>query len=273
MQFVTPFAILIIITCPILFTLFRDTEKLWLDGGMWILSIILLLYKHVKWISKKYLPFYWLVFLIICFPSNFSYGLLCQPDDVNYILGEMFMFMVVPIVVADVWMILVILLIGIYLAIVLYNSSFIYLSVPKDIDQVLALYILGIVFGIVLAHKKGSDKKNKLETMYTLAGSISHEINTPLTIIKDNADQLIKALPSSKQPWINSLHIISQECVMMSDIIKIILNNAQNFSDIKKHYRITSLYHVIQKVLQHYPYSYHKHFNQSQIKWKKKTKF
>ena len=43
MQFLTPFGILITVLCPILFILFYDTEELWLDGGMWVLSIILLL--------------------------------------------------------------------------------------------------------------------------------------------------------------------------------------------------------------------------------------
>lgn len=273
MQFLTPFGILITVLCPILFILFYDTEELWLDGGMWVLSIILLLYKHTQWLNKKCLPVYWLGFLIITFPFNFSYGLLCQPDQTTYALGVMFMLMVIIIVVADIWMILLILLIGTYMALAAYSGSVIHLKLPGAIEKFLALYIVGVIFGVVLAYKKGNDRRNKLEAIYSLAGSISHEINTPLAIIKDNADQLNREIPHDKKPWRDSLELISQECILVRDIIRIILNNSQKFKDLKKHYRATPIYAIIDRTLTNYPYRYHDTFEKSQIVWHRQQDF
>ena len=272
-QFITSFGIIIAVLCPILFTLFYGTEQLWLDGGMWVLSITLLIYKHTHWLNKKFLPLYWLVFLIITFPFNFFYGLLCQPNQTAYAMCVMFMLTVIIIVVADIWMILLILLMGTYMALALYNGSFIYLQLPNGIGDFLTQYIVGIVFGVVLAYKKGNDRRNKLEAIYSLAGSISHEINTPLAIIKDNADQLNREIPHDKKPWRDSLELISQECILVRDIIRIILNNSQKFKDLKKHYRATPIYAIIDKTLTNYPYRYHDTFEKSQIVWHRQQDF
>ena len=71
------------------------------------------------------------------------------------------MLMVIIIVVADIWMILLILLIGTYMA--AYGGSVIHLKLPGAIEKFLALYIVGVIFGVVLAYKKGNDRRNKLE--------------------------------------------------------------------------------------------------------------
>lgn len=273
MQFVTPFSVVVAIASPVFLVLLTEVYMIWIDAMMVLLSVILLALKHMKQLNIKYLPLIWLIFLTVCFPLNFSYGLFLQPDDVNYALGEMFMFMVIIIIVTDFWMALLILGVGIYLASAIYNTSMFQLSLPEHVEDSISLYVMGIVFGIILSRKKENERRSKLRAMYTLARSISHEINTPLAVIKMNAQQLAKSLFPSQQEEIISVKTISQECTAMKNMISILLINSQQSAEVRKHYKLTAIYKTIDRALNRYPYSRNSTFKKTQIDWQKSHDF
>lgn len=197
MVFITPFAILIAISSPIFFIRLYQTEKLWLDGGMVLMSISILVLKYVPYFKQRYLSICWFILLIYCFPLNFTYGLLSQINNIIYYLGEMMMFITIIIIVLDPLILLLILSVGIYAAFVIFSHSPLHLQLSSQLIDKLPIYVSSVILVGVLVRKirqsinSGVKKQillnEQTRALQSFGASFAHELRTPLMVIHNLA--------------------------------------------------------------------------------------
>jgi len=292
MQFIIPVAWVGAIGFPVYFVIYSETERLWLTLIGTVSAIFILIISYIPRFKTKYLPAFWYIYLIILLPFDFVYGLLTNSENVIYQLGAMLMLMSLTIIVSDAWMLITMLIIGIFGAILVEHVSIIQAAALLHLATLGPAYLLGLVFGVILMHKKSITEKNKLEGAMTLAHRISHEVNTPLAILslasetlsmhmpsllktyqlaKQQQIEVPKLLPSSLKVLADLPGTLERECEAATSIISILLMNARDPHQFNKRYRVLSMHDCIEQALQRY--AYNRHFTREKIHWQRADDF
>jgi len=299
LQFARPLAWAAFFGFPIFFVLLFKTEHLWANGLGFLISILTLLTSYSIIIHKKYLPIVWCLYLICAFPLNLIYGFFTNPTDPNYIVGVTMGLMVLTIIISNLFMLLMILLLGILLSMIIYYPGSYHLILHQLIgNKLLFVYLLALVFSIILVRKRIATEnlyhslKDKLQGMMSLSYSMAHELNTPLVVIKLSANNLKKfypeliagyqlakqaklpvpEIPSDLLPLMQqTLDTIETDAEAAISITQILLMNVQGDKEQQNTLQPVSMYACIKQVLEHYPYR--STFDKKRIHWQKSKDF
>jgi signal transduction histidine kinase len=221
-----PIGILGLVAYPSFYFLFPKTEILWLDMICTLACIVLLLVKRLSFLKLHYLYLYWYFFLILCFPFNFTYNLFVNPHNTGYELGEMIMLITIFSIISDTVLIIILQSIGIGLAVILFFLHSGRVFIPTDVQATIPWYILGMVLGLILSHRRNSkvkeeriDTKNLEQEKASLAFlsrkdsireailAVAHELNQPLSAVQNYTRgcqrRLVKLYGAKLPPEVN----------------------------------------------------------------------
>ena len=244
-----------------------------------VLCIPLLLTKYWPIRAKKYLNLYWFSTLLFCFPTFGVYMLLENHFSTAWLMNiPLGIFMLVLLV--D-WVIFIGLLsLGISLGWLLFLTSGQDLIIQQNLGEIslssyFHTYIYAIVIGVIFARGNERTQQDKIQTMKMLAGSIAHELRTPLSAMMMNAKALSKFIPfyqdaytKAKEAQLPIHKITSAEEKFLNDIpqeMQIISQNAHtmitmllanlNESTSDKKVELCSLNLCVEEALKTYPFS------------------
>lgn len=194
MILVTSLATICLFCFPLFFFLYPHSEKAWLDISGTVFSVIILSLKYYPGFPQRYLPPIWCLFLIFVLPFNFTYNLLLQPTAISYHLGQMLMVMLMAIIITDVFFLLVMMALGVYLAWVVYSHSWINLLMPNGLHGMVSVYVLGFIFGIVLSQKitrnirkiakRNQAQRQQIEVLQAFGNNFADQLRKPLAMIR-----------------------------------------------------------------------------------------
>lgn len=215
-KYITSIMLICVIGFPVFYFLYRETEILWLDTLLTIISGAMLLYWLLPALNKKYLSLAWFISLLIIFPFNFTFNLLLNPDQNAYQLGQMVMLLISIGLVGDIVLLLLFYSIGILLAIAvffLYKNTFV---IPQGIYQSLPLYLLGAVLGIALIGNRDYNYRKERKKTTTIIrekdnladisrkdsvkeaiSAVAHELTQPLSAVINYTNGCKRILQSS----------------------------------------------------------------------------
>jgi signal transduction histidine kinase len=186
------------------------------DFLMRIVAVILCLIIALKefWPPplKPFIPLFWYGTVCYCLPFFVTYSYIQNPLSSSLSLN---------IILALFWLIIIldwvsfslILPTGIFLAIIFYISQggSIYYS-----EFIIFGIFVNIVFVIITSYlflrRKDFSHQEKLQTMKLLAGSIAHELRTPLSTVMMSGRALGKILPAYQEAYMKakSAHLLEQ---------------------------------------------------------------
>ncbi|WP_010302142.1 sensor histidine kinase [Candidatus Odyssella thessalonicensis] len=145
---------------------------------------------------KKYLNLYWFLTLLYCLPIFTTYTLLKNQLSnewlLNFSIGLFILFLIVDYVLLIILYVVGILL-G-YLLFIFTGQEVVFQhGLPTNF-----MYIYGamIVLGCIFSRNKGILEKERLQTMKMVAGTVAHEMRTPLAAIEAAAEGLKMHLPT-----------------------------------------------------------------------------
>jgi signal transduction histidine kinase len=152
---------------------------------------------------KKYLNLYWFLALLYCFPFFGTYMILENHVSIGWLMNIFTGFFWL-ILLTD-WMIFVILmpfgiLLG-YLAFLASGQEIIIESSFEQISLAACLYVYTIIIGLLFSRSHERSHQDKLNTMKVLAGSIAHELRTPLSAMMMGVQNLGRFLPLYREGY------------------------------------------------------------------------
>ena len=155
--FITSISILALIAFPTFFLWLPRTEILWLDITCTIAAIGLLIIHFNQSLSASFLSIYWLFFIILCFPFNFTYNLFVNNHSIGYELGEITMLMAIFTMIPSTLLALIILLSGIVVAILVFFINQVSLYIPINLHETFFWYLLAIILGFIFSAQRNKN--------------------------------------------------------------------------------------------------------------------
>lgn len=153
--------------------------------------------------AKKYLNLYWFTTLLYCLPILGTYGLLINQISMEWLMN-MVLGIFLLILLVD-WVVFIgLLALGIPIGYLLFLTTGQELVLQKTFSEVFFvshMYIYAIVIGIIFARGNKRTHQEKIHTMKMLAGSIAHELRTPLSAMMMDADALSHYLPYYEEAY------------------------------------------------------------------------
>ena len=280
---VTTFGVVMSINFP-LFLLFwgyhgpQDRGSLIMRGIATLLCLGLVCRSSWPAALQKWIPVYWYTTLFFTLPFFFIYFTLANGGDtlwlMNLISAIFFLYLLVDAVSA-----IVLLGIGTLLAYMMFyfvHGEFIYHTAPVTIDGVLVTFGSAILIASLFSRNRDLIARQKISGMRLIAGSIAHELRTPLASIKFGMAGIAKYLPillrvyeeggqssENKLPPIRKASIrtlntipasISREVSRANIIIDGILKNV-NFDGVhSENFSPFSMNDVVLQALNRYPF-------------------
>ncbi len=150
--------------------------------------------------AKKYFPFYWHFSIIFVLPFIFTVYLLKNDFHELWLYWEIFMIFVLIAYVPNWLMFLFDLLVGVSAGIIYFILSTPDIQLNPDFN--IPLYSVVILFTVVAGYvfsysnKRGQIALEKNSALQALAGSIAHEMRSPLGQVKFNLEAIEQNLPS-----------------------------------------------------------------------------
>lgn len=161
-----------------------------------LMCLPLIFTKHWPLKLKKYLNLYWFLTLLYCLPIFGIYTLLKNQLSVDWLmnlsLGLFLLFLLI-----DYILLIIIYALGTLLGILLFiidgQELILHQGFPVNF-----MYIYGamIIIGCIFSRNKGILEKERLQTMKMVAGTVAHEMRTPLAAIEAAAEGLKLHLPT-----------------------------------------------------------------------------
>lgn len=197
------FALFVIVSYPLAYFTnyyvgFQASENITIRLIAFLLCIPLLFTKYWPLKTKKYLNLYWFLTLLYCLPILGVYILLQNQMStewlMNIVLGLFLLLLLVDWV-----MFIIIYLVGIllgYLAFLASGQELILQSTFAQISLASYIYFYAIIIGVVFSRSHERTHQEKIHTMKMLAGSIAHELRTPLSAMMMSGRALGKILPA-----------------------------------------------------------------------------
>ncbi|WP_058440863.1 ATP-binding protein [Legionella brunensis] len=263
---ITLFAIVMMINFPLFgvlwkFELFQLSEEFLLRIVATLLCALLATNQFWPNSWLKLLPLLWYTTLLFCLPFFFAYLTLLNHGStlwlMNCVSAIFFLLLVTSVLGA-----LILLFCGAGLAFV----SYFYLmgNAVKYIPGNVSLYSLTITFtaaviiGALFARDRELIYEGKISGMRLLAGSIAHDLRTPLASIHLQAELQEMFVEKLKNPEIRkhlkeSLHKITRGIEMSNQLISMQLNNIQRDKFDTYKFSIMPIKDLLEKTVEEYP--------------------
>jgi len=149
---------------------------------------------------KKYQVFFWFLIVIYCLPFFFVFMTIKNNFSVSWLINVnivlLYMFILFDTLVAVTGT-----LVGsltAYFIITIMQKSWSVNFQPGSIDlfSLLVSFMAALIIASIFAGKREVIKKEKLSVMKLLAGSMAHELRTPLSAIRSSSSGIQKNLPT-----------------------------------------------------------------------------
>jgi two-component system CAI-1 autoinducer sensor kinase/phosphatase CqsS len=213
-----------------------------------------------KWPQKmkRFLPYYWYFFLIVCIKAFFAYSLLLNDFNLVWLLSFTCSLYILGQFID--WMnYLIISVIGDVLAVVLYilNNGMIY--APDNFVELFIVYIFINSSCLVLNFRSMVLKMEKWATLRFISAKISHEIGTPVAAIYMISGGLVDKIQSNagKNVILENARKIYRQSEHIKTIISIMLSNARRGQIDPNEFAAVSISDCINDAVTDYPYTKH----------------
>jgi signal transduction histidine kinase len=187
-------------------------DDLWLRLGATALCLPLTLKNFWPDSFKPFIPFYWYLTIIYCLPFFGIYVFLqtngSSDWSFNLILGLFWL-----ITVLDWVSFAFVSFLGIAAACIIYRlQGGIFYDSETNVLMVISNITFVITTSLLFIRKKDFSHQEKLRTMKMLAGSIAHELRTPLSAMMMGGRALGKILPAYQEAYTKakSAHLLEQ---------------------------------------------------------------
>lgn len=235
----------------------------------------------------KLFPLYWYLSLGYALPFFFTY-MLIQNDFSSLWLAGMILCIYLTILLADWVGFVVLFLTGSSLAVIisiLQGASF---NIPTEQSALLTLIPFAVLSGMVTRYWADQKTNERLDGVLSAAGSIAHELRTPLLGMKSGIVGLQKYLPrlfeayelaknhglpikSIRKARYHSLfpvlERINEEIDYSNTIIDMLLVNARKQNIEPSQFSLISINECIEHAMERYPFSSKQERNK--MRWKK----
>lgn len=170
-------------------------ESFFLRASIGVLGLLLVLRNYFPLFLKKMIPFVFYGFLIYAFPFFFFFMLFQNPDSiiwmVNVLCGLFFLSFFLN------WKeYIAFSIVGFLLAFLVFCAVTPNPHLPANFIGLAITYTNPVVYLAVFSDKKDHILQEKLNTMKMLAGTIAHELRTPLSAMVMGAKNLARLLPA-----------------------------------------------------------------------------
>jgi signal transduction histidine kinase len=196
------FGVLMFLNYPIFYLLFKTWNSEHALVSLYIRSIasiicIPLILKNL-WANslKKYFNLYWFLAVTYCLPFFFTYMSLINNLSpiwlMNSISAIFFMLLAMNIIMFGLSLML-----GVSIGILLYWIQYNSLAILANLNwvEVISTFAAAIIIGSIFSHNLERIHSERLHAMKTLAGTIAHEMRTPLSGILLAANAFRKYMP------------------------------------------------------------------------------
>lgn len=210
---------------------------------------------------SKVLPLFWYFTLLFCLPFFFCYLTLLNHGAtlwlMNCVSAIFFLLLVTSALGA-----LVLILLGVGLSFFYFyhltDQIFVYIPGNISLFSLIITYTAAIIIGALFARDREIIQAGRISGMRLLAGSIAHDLRTPLASIhlETEIQQIIldKLNNSEAQKDLKaSLHKISRGIEMSNQLISMQLNNIKREKFDTSTFIIHSIRQLIEKTLADYP--------------------
>ena len=209
----------------------------------------------------KILPVFWYFVLLFCLPFFFSYLTLINHAStlwlMNCVSAIFFLLLVTSALGA-----LVLLFIGVGFSFLYFymfsNNIFEYVPGTISLFSLMVTFIAAIIIGALFARDREIIQAGRILGMRMLAGSIAHDLRTPLASIHLQAELQELILDKLNNPEIQkdlkeSLSKITRGIEMSNQLISMQLNNIQRDKLDTSTFSIQSVKRLLKKTLEEYP--------------------
>lgn len=233
---------------------------------------------------KPYLPYYWYFSLLYSLPFFFTFMLL-KNNGSDVWIGSALVAVFVMILLLD-WITLIAhFVLGSGLAIVAFTLTSEISFTAYDHYEYLAIALFAVVAGVVSNYDSERIRIEQERAMLATAGSIAHELRTPLLGIRAGASGLARYLPTLIEAYqlaqqhelpvnaIRTAHLdalksvlerIDAEARHSNAIIDMLLVNARVTGAVAQESVVCSMSRCIEIALARYPFSEHE---RAQVSW------
>lgn len=227
------------------------------------LCLLLLTHRYWPYRLTRFLPLCWYLALTFCLPFFFTYLTLEHHVAtlwlMNCISAMFFLFIVANVVDA-----LIIMIIGSGCGFILFyfihSSPIIY--IPGEISALSLTITFGaaLIIGALFARDKENIQQGKLTDMRLMAGSLAHDLRTPLASIHLQTERQEHILMQLKNPQLadelrQNLDKITQGIQIGNQVISMQLNNILRERIDTKKFSLHPIKQLLQTAIQDYPVS------------------
>lgn len=249
-----------------------ESLSLRLIGSALCLPLMLKAYWPKRWV--KYMPAYWYATTLYALPFFFAVMLFKNTWSVNAVMA-MLIAIFLLILMVDVITLIVMMTVGVGCAWLFYVFTTPHIVLRSEHVQYIIIYLFAIVTGGLFNYKTSVLKREKLEALAVVSGSIAHELRTPLLGIKSGSSgvkrflpalfeayQLAKAhdLPVTKirmaqyHSLLPALERIEVETNNANVIIDMLLMNVGKQSIDRSDFAVLSMNECVEEALARYPF-------------------
>ncbi|MCA8306839.1 HAMP domain-containing histidine kinase [Burkholderia seminalis] len=274
-----PFAIVAIIGFPLYYYIWLEVfpqryENLTLRliGSILFLPILF----HHRWPAavRGFLPYYWYAIILYALPFFFTLMLL-KNDGSQVWVESTLIAAFVAVLLLDWLMLLLSFVAGVSLAVVVYCLTTTPVNLGMPYFAHLAILAFAILIGAVANYDTARIRLEQERAMVATAGSVAHELRTPLLAIRAGAAGLSRFLPlllasydlaqrsGFHVPKIRVAHLssmrgvlerIEQEAMLSNSVIDMLLVNARFTSGINQRPERCSIARCVETTLHRYPF-------------------
>jgi len=228
-----------------------------------LLCMLLALHQHWPKGCNKALPIYWYVTLIFCLPFFFTYLTLLHNGSTLWLMNcvsAMFFLLIINSVLNS----LIILFLGISCALILFfiqGSPIVYSPAQSvNLFSLTVTFLAALVIGSLFARDRELVHEGKISGMRLMAGSLAHDLRTPLATINIQAElqeNLLKEVknPRLKQELLDTLNKISQGINIGNQVISMQLNNILLEKFDTQQFSIYPIKDLLKKTIDDYPFN------------------
>lgn len=232
-------------------------------------------------------PYFWYGSILLVLPFFFTYMTIHNQYSELWVSGVIVSIYLL-ILLTDWLGFLLLSLVGALIAAGVCSLQGISLAVPKDVEVMLTLVPFAVLSGMVIRYWADRKNNDRLEGVLSAAGSIAHELRTPLLGMKSGIVGLQKYLPRLFEAYelakghglpIKSirkaryhtlfpvLDRINEEIDYSNTIIDMLLVNAKKQNIEPAQFTMISINECIEHALERYPFGSSK--DKAKIHWKK----